>query len=128
MFTRKHVTIRHKAFATILATMGWLSLALCWTGLAWGHYSLFQHLAGLGISTLLFAAIAGTMWVVDLGWVFAGTVLTTLGWLSFALYWIGFVWSQRTLLQNGAALMVSLLAGVGILVVLWQRERADECC
>jgi hypothetical protein len=128
VFSRKCFTIGRKVLATILTTLAWLILALCWTVFAWSRYSLFQNLAGLGISTLLFAAIVGVMWVVDQDLRPAVTILATLGWLSFALYWIGFAWSRYGLLQNGAALIASLLACGGIIVVLWQSERAGAWC
>jgi hypothetical protein len=113
---------------TIWVTLGWLILALCWVVYAWTRYSTFQNLAGLGISTLLFAAVVGAMWVTEQGRTLVLTVLTTLGWLSLALYWIGFAWSQHTLLLNGAVLILSLLLGLGILAVLWLRGSAREWC
>ena len=113
---------------TILATMGWLILVLCWMAFAWSRHPLPQNLASLGIFTLLFAAIVGVMWVVDLGFMPAATIAATLGWLSFALYWMGFAWGRHRLVQNCAILILSLLACGGAVVVMWQRERSDECC
>jgi len=113
---------------TIWVTLGWLTLALCWVVYAWTRYSAFQNLVGLGISTLLFAAVVGVMWVAEQGRTLTLTVLTTLGWLSLALYWIGFAWSQHTLLLNGAVLIGSLLLGLGLLAALWLREATREGC
>jgi hypothetical protein len=113
---------------TIWVTLGWLTLALCWVVYAWARYSAFQNLVGLGISTLLFAAVVGVMWVAGQGWTLPLTVLTTLGWLSLALYWIGFAWSQHTLLLNGAVLIGSLLLGLGLLAALWLRKATREGC
>jgi hypothetical protein len=121
-------TIRNRALATILTTIGWLVLMSCWLAFAWSRYSLFQHLVGLGISTLLFAAIVGAVWVLEQGWIPTATILATLGWLSFALYWIGFVWSRHTLLQNGAVLIVSFFVYASAILALWYRGRADACC
>jgi hypothetical protein len=128
MSTKTLFSSRNSVLATTLATLGWLILVLCWMAFAWGQYSLLQNLASLAISTLLFAAIVGAMWSGDLGFVPAATILATLGWLSFALYWIGFAWSRHTLLQNSAILALAYLACGGIVVVLWLRARADECC
>ena len=108
--------------------MGWLILALCWTVYAWTRCSFFQNLAGLGISTLLYAAVVGVMWVAERSRTLTLTVLTTVGWLTFALYWVGFAWGQHTLPLNGAVLAGSLLLGLGLLVVLWLRGPARECC
>jgi hypothetical protein len=118
MFTETLFVPKNRVLATIRVTVGWLILALCWTVYAWIRYSFFQNLAGLGISTLLYAAVVGVMWVAEQGRTLALTVLTTLGWLSFALYWIGFAWRQHTLLLNGAVLIGSLLLGLGILAAL----------
>lgn len=128
MSTKTLCEIRNSVLATTLATMGWLVLVFCWIAFAWGQYSLLQNLTSLAISTLLFAAVIGVMWVGDLGFMPGATILATLGWLSFAVYWIGFAWSRHTLLQNCAALVFSLLACGGIVVVLWLRARADEYC
>jgi hypothetical protein len=128
MFTETRFTPRNRVLDTIWITLGWLVLALCWTVYAWTRYSFFQNLAGLGIATLLFAAVIGLMWVAEQGRTLALTVLTTLGWLSFALYWIGFAWGRHTLLLNGAVLIGSLLLGLGILALLWQRAQARDCC
>jgi hypothetical protein len=116
---------RHRTRVTILLTLGWLISMLCWLALAWRRYSLFQGLAGLGISTLLFAAIVGVLWAAGRNLAPAATILTTLGWLSFALYWIGFAWRRHTLLANGATLMLTLLTCLGIVTVLWLRRPAD---
>jgi len=119
---------KYRVQTTILATVGWLILGLCWIALAWGRLTFFQGLAGLGISTLLFAAVVGVVWVLDHGLILAATILATLGWLSLMLYWIGFVWSRYGLLQNGVTLIASFLLWMGIMVVLWLRRRADACC
>jgi hypothetical protein len=119
MFTRSFCLTRSKVSVTILITLGWLFLMLCWMAFGWGHYSLLQNLASLGISTLLFGAITGVLWVKDLGFVPAATILTTLGWLSLALYWTAFVWSRYTLLQNGAVLVVSCLVWQTAVAVFW---------
>lgn len=128
MSTKELLTIRSRVLLTILATMGWLILLLSWMVFAWSRYPLPQNLASLGISTLLFAAIVGAMWVVDLGFMPGATVAATLGWLSFALYWIGFAWGRHTLLQNCAILSLSFLLCVGAIGVMWQRGRSDESC
>jgi hypothetical protein len=128
MYTETLFVPRNRVLATIRITLGWLILALCWTIYAWTRYSAFQNLAGLGISTLFFAAVVGVMWVAEHGRRLVLTVLTTLGWLSLALYWMGFAWSQHTLLLNGALLIGSLLLGMGVLAALWLREPARDCC
>jgi hypothetical protein len=61
MSTNGFFAIRSRMSLTILATMGWLVWGLCWMAFAWGHYSFFQNLVSLGIATLLYAAITGTM-------------------------------------------------------------------
>lgn len=127
MFTEKTCAIRSRVLVTTLTTLGWLSLVLCWMAFAWSQYSFLQNLTSLGISTLLFAAIVGVMWVGDLGFAPAATILATLGWLSFVLYWIGFAWSPHTLLQNGAVLMVSFLVWQGMVVVFWLAGPSGEC-
>ena len=126
MCTGKISAIGSRVLLTTLTTLGWLSWALCWMAFAWSHYTFFQNLASLGISTLFFAAVVAVMWVRDLGCVPAATILATLGWLSFALYWIGFGWGPHTLLQNGAALMFSFLVWLGMIVVSWLAEPSGE--
>jgi hypothetical protein len=125
MSTKGFFAIGSRMSLTILATMGWLVWALCWMAFAWSHYSFFQNLVSLGIATLLYAAITGAMWVVDQGLMLTATILTTLGGLSFVLYWMGFAWSRHTLLQNGAVLMLSLLVVVGTVVVSCLAEPSD---
>ena len=128
MPTKEVLAIRNRVLLTVLATMGWLVLVLCWMAFAWSHYPFIQNLASLGISALLTAAIIGAMWVVDLGFMPVATILTTLGWLSFALWWIGFASSRHTVLENGVVLTLSLLACGGAVVALWRRGRPDVCC
>jgi len=128
MYTEKMSTINNRVLVSTLATLGWLTWLLGWMALAWHHYSLLQNLASLGISTLLFAAIVGVVWVADLGIALASTILATLGGLSFVLYWIGFAWSGHTLLQNGAVLLVSYLVWQGLVGFLWLAGPAGETC
>jgi hypothetical protein len=113
---------------TVLITAAWLILMLCWIALASSHYSFFQNLICLGIATLLYGAVTGVLWVVDQGFVLAATVLTTLGWLSFTLYWIGFGWSGHTFLQNSAILVLSLVAWVGVSAWLWVGQPSNQAC
>jgi hypothetical protein len=56
------------------------------------------------------------------------TILATMGWLVWILYWVALVWSRRTLLQSGAILMLSLLAYSAGVVVLFPVGRSDEGC
>ena len=118
MSTKESFVVENRVLLTVLITMGWLALMLCWLVFAWGQYSFFQILTSLGVVTLLFAALSGVLWVADQGFRLAAMILTTLGWLSFALYWIGFGWSQHTLLQNGAVLLLSFLVCAGADAVL----------
>jgi len=118
MFTKTYA-IKDRVLVTTLLTLGWLTWMLCWMAFAWSHYTFLQNLASLGISTLLFAAIAGVLWVGDACSVPAIVIVATLGWFSFALYWIGFAWGQYRLLQNGAVLMVSFLVWQIVLAVFW---------
>ncbi|MFC2046532.1 hypothetical protein ACFLTC_03310 [Chloroflexota bacterium] len=127
MSTKEFFAIRSRVRRTILVTMGWLVWVLLWMALAWSQYSC-QNLVSLGIAMLLYATIARAMWVVDQGSMPAATILVTLGWLSFALYWMGFAWSGHTLLQNGAILMLSLLACKAIVAVLFSGGGSDEGC
>ena len=122
MVTRTLFPIRGRVLVTTLVTMGWLILALGWIVFAWGRYSPFQNLAGVGICALLFVATVGVMWVAEQGLALTVTVATVFGWLSLALYWIAFAWSRHTWLLNGAVLVISLLAGLGLVVMLWLRE------
>jgi len=118
MSTKESFAVENRVLLTILITMGWLILMLCWIVFAWGQYSFFQILTSLGVATMLFAAITAVLWVADQGFRLAAMILTTLGWLSFVLYWIGFVWSRHTLLQNGAVLLLSFLVCGGADTVL----------
>lgn len=128
MSTTELFAIRSRVLLAILATMGWVVWVLFWMAFAWSQYSLFQNLPSLGIAMLLYSAITGAMWVMDLGFKPAAAILTTVGWLSLALYWIGFAWSRHALLENGAILMLSLVACKGIVVVLTLGGRSDEGC
>ncbi len=128
MWAKELFAIRNRVLLTVLATMGWLVVLLCWMAFVWSEYSFFQNLVGLGIATLLYAAITGAMWVVDQGFKPVTMILTTVGWLSFALYWVGFAWSRHTVLQNGAILMLSLLVWGSAAVVLWLAVPSEECC
>ena len=113
---------------TVLVTLGWLVLLLCWVAFGWSQVSFFQNLVCLGIASLLYAAITGAMWVVDQGFMPTVTVLITLGWLCFALYWIGFAWSQHTFLLNSAILLFSLLACGGAVVATVLAVPSDRYC
>jgi len=128
MTTQEHFVIRSRVLLTVLATLGWLVLMLGWMAYAWSRFSFFQNLVGLGIATLLFAAITGAMWVADQGFRLTATILTTLGGLTFVLYWIGFAWSGHSLLLNGAILVFSFLAWVGAVVVLLLAGPSDQVC
>ena len=119
---------RSRVHLTVMVTIGWLVLMLCWVTLAWSHYSFFQNLICLGIATLLYAAITAVLWVVDQGFVLSATILATLGWLSFALYWIGFGWSGHTFLQNSALLMISFGAWLGVVAALWLGQPSNQAC
>jgi len=120
--------MRSRVLLTVLLTIGWLVLMLCWVVFAWSHFSIFQNLICLGIAALLYAAVTGALWVVDQGFVLAATVLTTLGWLSFAFYWIGFGWSGHTFLQNSAILVLSLVAWLGVIAALWLGQPSNQTC
>jgi hypothetical protein len=128
MSTKEIFAIRSRVRLTLLATLGWLVLMLGWMVYAWSRFSFFQNLVGLGIATLLFAAITGAMWVADQGFRLTATILTTLGGLSFVLYWIGFAWSRHSLLLNGAVLILSFLAWVGAVAALWLAGPSDQAC
>lgn len=128
MTTQEYFAIRGRVLLTALVTLGWLVLMLGWMVFAWSRFSFFQNLVGLAIAALLFAAITGAMWVVEQGFRPAATILTTIGGLSFALYWIGFAWSRHTLLLNFAILMLSLLVWVGAVVMLWLVGPSDQAC
>ena len=128
MYTEKNTTINNRVFVSTLTTLGWLSGMLGWMALAWRHYSWLQNLASLGISTLVFAAIVGVLWVGDQGIRLTATIVATLGGMSFVLYWIGFAWSGHTLLQNGAVLLVSYLVWQGLVGWLWLAGPAGEAC
>jgi len=127
MFTTRSCAAKSEVLVTTLATLGWLSLMLCWMVLAWGRYNLFQGLAGLSIVTLLFSGVVGVMWARDLGFAPAATIMATLAWLSFALYWVGFAWSRYSLLQNGLVLMSSCLAFGAAIVMLWLAHPSHQC-
>lgn len=128
MSSNEGLAMRSRLLLTVLVTMGWLVLMLGWIAFAWSHYSFFQNLICLGIATLLYVAMTGVLWVADQGFALTATILTTLGWLSFALYWIGFGWSGHTFLQNSAILMLSLVACVGIVAVLFLAEPSNQAC
>jgi len=66
--------------------------------------------------------------VVDQGFVLTATIFTTMGWLSFALYWIGFGWSGHSFLQNSAVLMLSLVAWLGVVAALWLAPPSNQVC
>ena len=128
MLTQENFAIRNRMLLTVLVTLGWLVLMPGWMIYAWSRYSFFQNLVGLGIATLLFAAITGALWVADQGFRLTATVLTTLGGLSFVLYWLGFAWSRHSLLLNGAILVLSFLAWLVAVVVLLFAAPADPAC
>jgi hypothetical protein len=128
MLTQENFAIRNRMLLTVLVTLGWLVLMPSWMIYAWSRYNFFQNLAGLGIATLLFAAITGALWVADQGFRLTATILTTLGGLSFVLYWIGFAWSRHSLLLNLAILVLSFLGWLVAVVVLWLAGPADQAC
>ena len=105
MFTEKRFATVHKLNVTILVMLGWLTWMLRWMALAWSGHSFLQNLASLGISTLIFTAITTVVWVGNLNCAPHATILVTLGWVSFMLYWIGFVWGRYSLLHNVAVLI-----------------------
>jgi hypothetical protein len=128
MYTSKNLAHHNRVLVTALATLGWLTWMLGWLAFAWSHYSFLQNLASLGISTFVFAAIAGLIWVGDQGLRLVATILATLGWFSFLLYWIAFAWSRHALLQNGAVLIASFLVWLGTVVVFLLAGPTGEYC
>jgi hypothetical protein len=126
MYTSKNFAYNNRVLVSTLATLGWLTWMLGWLAFAWRHYSFLQNLASLGISTLTFAAIAAVIWVGDQGLRLVATILATLGWFSFLLYWIAFAWSRHALLQNGAVLTASFLVWLGAVVVFLLAGPAGE--
>ena len=128
MSTQEILAIRGRVLLTFLATLGWLVLMPGWMVYAWSRFSFFQNLVGLGIATLLFAAITGAMWVADQGFRLTATVLTTLGGLGFVLYWVGFAWSGHSVLQKFAILVLSFLIWLVAIVVLLLAGPSDQAC
>jgi hypothetical protein len=128
MSSKGILAMRNRVRLTALVTIGWLILMICWIAFAWNQLSFFQNLVGLGIAILIYAAITGALWVVDQGGVLVATILTTFGWLSFTLYWIGFGWSGHTFLLNSAILMLSLLVWLGVVTVLWLGQPSSQTC
>jgi len=128
MSSKQVRAMRGRVLLTLLATIGWWVLMFCWITLAWSHYSFFQNLISLGIATLLYAALTAVLWVVDRGLVLGLTIVATLGWLSFALYWIGFGWSGHTFLQNSAVVILSFIAWLGVVAALWLGQPSNQAC
>jgi hypothetical protein len=112
---------------TILVTAGWLGLSLCWMALAWGRYSLIQAMAGLGIATLLFSAIVAIRWACSPDVALTATILSTLAWMSFILYWVAFAASRYALLQNSLVLALSVFAWGAVMVVTWLLHPSPMC-
>ena len=127
MFARENSSLRVKMLGTTVATLIWIAFLLGWVAFAWRDYSLLQNLASLGISTLALAAITGVAWVGDMGDRLVITILTSLGWLSFGIYWMSFVWSRYGLLSNLAAMAMSALLALGILIWAWLSP-SEDCC
>ncbi len=117
MSTRESYVGGRDLSRTILLTAGWIAVTLGWMTYAWGRYSIFQMFAGVAITTLLFAAIAGVNWVSGRGSLFA--IRSTVGWLSFVIYWIAFVRGRFSLLQNVGVLAASFVIFVVINAVTW---------
>jgi hypothetical protein len=126
MFTEKSLEAGRTLNVTILATMGWIVWMLGWLAFAWSGHSFLQNLASLGISTLLFSAIVAVLWLGNPRWAPLATILMTLGWFGFMLYWMAFVWGRCTLLLNIAALIASFLGYVGLVVIAWLLAPSTE--
>jgi hypothetical protein len=122
------LSMRTRVTVTLLLTVGWLAAALGWIVSAWEQYGFFQYLTGLGIAALLWAASMGVLWVVEKGFVLVATVLTTFGSLSFLLYWVAFAWTEHSLLQNGAVLLLTPFAWLVATAVLWLAGPLEEYC
>ena len=128
MSRNRVLSMRNRVAVTILLTAVWLVAALGWLLFTWNQYTFFQHIAGLGIAILFWAASMGILWVADMGFNLAATVLTTFGGLSFLLYWLAFAWRQHNLLQNGAVLLLTPLAWVCVTALLWLAKPSEQWC
>ena len=75
MSTGRFCVIGNRVLITALVALGWLIAVFCWLALSWSQYSLFQNLVSMSISTLIFSAVIGVMWTVELGFSTAATIL-----------------------------------------------------
>jgi hypothetical protein len=112
---------------TILVTVGWLGLSLCWMAFAWGRYSFLQAMAGLGIATFSFSAIVAVRLACHQDLALTGTMLSTLAGMSFTLYWVAFAASQYALLQNSLVLALSVFVWGAVMVVTWLLRASTSC-
>ncbi|UCC77613.1 MAG: hypothetical protein JSW37_04420 [Anaerolineales bacterium] len=125
MSNRESLSSRRNMIMTVLLTAGWLAAMVGWIAFAWGYYSGFQILAGLAIATLVFAGMAGYVWLAGVGRAVVTGMISTLGWLSFVVYWIAFAWRRYTLVQSFALLSVSFIVLAALNAVIWLSQSTE---
>ncbi len=63
----------------------------------------------------------GGSFIKMLGNKIATTIISSIGWLVFVVYWAAFEWSGYTFFQNLSILVISLLVVIGVVAVTWTR-------
>jgi hypothetical protein len=62
-------------------------------------------------------------------WRIAFSIITSVFWLVFILYWIGFLWGDFEVGQNVASLCISsvVFAGInGLVWTIWPRNKSSD--
>jgi hypothetical protein len=126
MSNRESLAGRRNIMMSVVLTAGWLAAMVFWVAFAWGHYSGFQILAGLAIATLVFAGMAGYVWLAGMGRAVLTGMISALGWLSFVVYWIAFAWRRYTLTQSFALLALSFIVLAAMNAVTWLSQSPED--
>jgi hypothetical protein len=116
---------------SIITAVGWLSFLLIWLGFYAGDYNIYQNIAAVIVSLIVFIGINGAVWATWAmrmapkeeirPWRLKGIVsfITGAAWVAFLLIWLLQYAGDYNGYQNLAVLLVSLLVLGGINGVMW---------
>jgi hypothetical protein len=118
---------------SIITAVGWLSFFIIWLFFYADKFSIYQNIAAIIVSLLVFVGINGAVWAtwamrlapkeVMGHWRTKSIVAFIIGaaWLIFLLVWLLVYADGFSIYQNIAVLIVSLIILGGINGVLWNR-------
>ncbi len=118
---------------SIATAVGWLSFVLIWLGFYAGNYNIYENIAAIIVSVIVFIGINAAMWgtwamrmapkdvMGPWRWKAIVSFLTGAAWVAFLLVWLLVYANDYNGYQNLAVLFVSLLVLGGINGIMWNK-------